>query len=343
MKNSSLEIRHFSSFFKNEYGIWITEKNFNGIFFLPKDSTNAEFIGFFENESLFGRNLFDKIIEVGYKLFFIPSSGRSIHIFDIKKKFFSEIPVLNFNNQRYGTAGLHSSFLYGIYIYIYQCCDSSILRLNTISNEIEEIDLYPKKILNEYNLYWNRRVILNGDVVIMYSIINKEFVYYNLSSEKILYKWLIKEYTFIDFSIIEDSIYCIDKYGSIVKLEENNVIKHLGKIKGGNYLFNKIHNELWIYDTELQRYIKCIIRDEILDIASDAINISGDVINPNDGFIIQNKAGEYWCDGLTKNKPILCSDFEFPQGICVKNDAIYENVNQNLKQYIQLILKLKTE
>ena len=76
MKTSCLEVRHFSSIINNKYGTWFVEKDFNGLFFLPIDRNLAEFVGVFENELLFGRNLFENIIEVGDRLFFIPSSGK---------------------------------------------------------------------------------------------------------------------------------------------------------------------------------------------------------------------------------------------------------------------------
>ncbi len=344
MKTSCLEVRHFSSIINNKYGTWFVEKDFNGLFFLPVDRNLAEFVGVFENELLFGRNLFENIIEVGDRLFFIPSSGKNIHIYDMKKKGFSKISVLNLNNKRYLTAGLHSSFLYGKYIYFFQCCDSSLLRLNTMSNEIEEINLYHKKVLNEYSLYWNRRIFLNGDVVMMYSIKNNEFVYYDLSREAILHKRLIKGYTFSDYFVIEDFTYCIDEDGNIVKLDENNGITHLGTIKKGKYLFNQIKTELWIYDVELQQYIKRIKQDEFFDIEDSAIDdVSGDVINQNNGFVIQHASGEYWCDGLVKNKPILSNVFRFPRGVCFKDEVVHECSKDQLKQFIQLVMKMDIE
>lgn len=77
--------------YKNK--VWMTSRDFNGLFSWDIDSKEFEFIGSFEREEKEGYQLYYGMVGVGDKLYFCPYNAKNIGVYDITNDEFSYIQL----------------------------------------------------------------------------------------------------------------------------------------------------------------------------------------------------------------------------------------------------------
>lgn len=116
------------------YYIWITAREFNGLFRMDSVTYKTEFIGRFPGEKSEGYFLFGEIGECNGKLYFAPYNAKNIAVYDKRSSQFYSIPL------RKDICNLEEKFLSvltcGKYVFIQGCKAATIIRIDSETDEV---------------------------------------------------------------------------------------------------------------------------------------------------------------------------------------------------------------
>lgn len=114
--------------------IWITAREFNGLFRMDSVTYKTEFIGRFPGEKSEGYFLFGETGECNGKLYFAPYNAENIAVYDKRSSRFYAIPL------RKDICNLEEKFLgvltCGKYVFIQGCKATTIIRIDSETDEI---------------------------------------------------------------------------------------------------------------------------------------------------------------------------------------------------------------
>lgn len=113
--------------------IWVSAINCNALFKINVKSMEAEYMGSFPHEDLYGKYLHRSVIKIGNKLFFTPFSADRIGIYDIETNEFLTTPELKNKDIPFK---FERSIVYGDYIFFFPQRYNAIVKYNYKTNEI---------------------------------------------------------------------------------------------------------------------------------------------------------------------------------------------------------------
>lgn len=182
--------------------MWFTAFYFNGLFKMDMETKRISFIGKFpeEQDRIW---MYAKIMKIGKQLFFFPGLARSIAVFNLET---SEIKMHSLEavaSGSFGGYGFFSVVQWKSWIYVLPIDSHVILKMNTVSGEIQyESDWYEKfrpYVKNEWGSlfssviqrgkyiwcpYWQGNLIVRFDLETLkfeiYSVGNPHNTYYNM-------------------------------------------------------------------------------------------------------------------------------------------------------------------
>ena len=152
--------------------IWFCARNFNSLFCMDMITKKVELVGIFPNEPYNQEILYTSMKLVGEKIYFIPYHAKTIAVYDIIKKQFSNIDI----EQRY-ISNLSLPLLfsgvekYKNYLFILPLFAKAILKLNTDTQEIEYISNWIEdikdKVFNERDIFFKRQAIIQENKLLV--------------------------------------------------------------------------------------------------------------------------------------------------------------------------------
>lgn len=127
--------------------LFFSARNFNGLFCMEKDRTEAEFIGHFPEEVVWQKNLHSQVISINDKLYFIPFQGTGVSIFDIKSK---EFFYVNIEDKQ--PVEISKAFVVGDDIFMVPLnLKKPFILFHTVSNAYEMKRELQQKILKQFS------------------------------------------------------------------------------------------------------------------------------------------------------------------------------------------------
>lgn len=127
--------------------VWLVLGFFNGLFKMKLDSGEFHLVGKFPEEEE-KKTLYEQIIELEEKLYFIPQDAESIAEFDRKKMTFKRYPLFPYMKQYNRSNKFHGVLIENRYIWLMPVSAQVILRFDTATGEITTYDEWYKKLRN---------------------------------------------------------------------------------------------------------------------------------------------------------------------------------------------------
>ncbi len=117
--------------------VWFSACYFNGLFALNRKTGKVEFSGQFPGEETNSWYLYSSAIAIDNRIYFIPFLAKTIAIFNVEKKTFSDIAL----DKKYVKSGKNRCLFMGTekykqYIFIFPVFGKCILRLNTENGQL---------------------------------------------------------------------------------------------------------------------------------------------------------------------------------------------------------------
>lgn len=119
---------------------WCTAADFNGLFWIERDTWKVRFAGLFPNEKKEGCRLYGAIAECGGKLYFAPWCARNIAVYDKRTGKFSSLPLPLEEEARRNLYKYFEVLTYQEFVYLIGNQVNTILRIDTRTEEITVMD-----------------------------------------------------------------------------------------------------------------------------------------------------------------------------------------------------------
>lgn len=152
--------------------IWFSAQDFNSLFSMDLHTKKTEFVGRFPNEPYSGKRLYVSMKLIKKKIYFIPFYAKSIAVYDIEKRMFSNIHI----DETLIKCNLNAPLFMGVeeyknYLFILPVFSKAIIRINLLNDELKYIQDWSMQvqehIFNPNDGYFRRQSVINGDKLIV--------------------------------------------------------------------------------------------------------------------------------------------------------------------------------
>ena len=123
----------FDTFYFDGAYFWCTAGDFNGLFYLERDTLKVHYAGQFAYEENEEKDLYLAVVEQGEKLYFAPYNAENIGIYDKQKRRFLSIPLR-------GKGMCKNAFTYGKYVFMTGARSPYVMRLDTQTEDVLILD-----------------------------------------------------------------------------------------------------------------------------------------------------------------------------------------------------------
>lgn len=168
--------------------IWFSSMDFNGLFSLDLSTHKNLFCGEFPDELSYGERLYDELLEVGGKIYFIPNKAKQIAVYDMGKKDFFKIDIPKkyiHEKMSFLSAVKYKEyiFMFGSYIPVIICLDTKNNTMRYIDSWYQEIE---KDIFDEKDIFFGKQaVVIENRILIPMCSVNGIF---ELNGDTLQYK-----------------------------------------------------------------------------------------------------------------------------------------------------------
>lgn len=187
----------FDMFDDGEY-LWFTSIEYNALFKMSKRTFQADYVGSFPDEEMYGYRLYTTINEWNGKLFFTPCSACEIGVYDMKNKHFEKINIgivrsdNDFLKAKYAKKFV-SGFLYNNTLILIPCCYDNIIVYDIITGEVSSqkglfAHFYAKykddttSLDAQFYFCWFARRVGESEIVFHLHCNRNILVFYNLAT-----------------------------------------------------------------------------------------------------------------------------------------------------------------
>lgn len=152
--------------------IWMIPTCFNSLLCRNIITGETELIGKFHGESYSTERLYASMKLIKRKIYFVPFRARNIAVFDIEKNKFTYITIKNIGIINRNTKPLFiGAEKFQDYLFVFPAYGNSILRINTINNEVEYItewiDQVKELIFNKNDSYFRKQAYIKENKLVI--------------------------------------------------------------------------------------------------------------------------------------------------------------------------------
>ena len=157
--------------------VWFFPYEFNSLFSMNLEDKKIELIGLIPDEAYGEKRLYESIKLIGEKIYFVPFYAKTIAVFDIKKRQFSNITL---DEEKTGCSIGQPLFggaeVYGKYLYMLPVFSQAFIRLNTVNDNVEYIVGWAEKVdklrFNSDAYFRRQAILVEGRLMIPFCSVN---------------------------------------------------------------------------------------------------------------------------------------------------------------------------